>query len=212
MNIFTKVCVCDYWYFVQSRAGLVQHLCLWLWFFNVSVFFYCFFAQPRAGLVQHQPRQRGRLEEWGDHQCNQGSKQSCNFNSTLMSETIVMAITYILSLWDAHEIEHIIVTLSKWSPTRRSWSTGWRSRAGVRRRRCSVIMLSQVCDADQWLSQSSLPRSYSSTFFYCFLSDCVIRSGDAAGLPLCYEDCVALRQQVRFPILDQPYICSETAG
>ena len=48
--------------------------------------------------------------------------------------------------------------------------------------------------------------------FYCFLSDCVIRSGDAAGLPLCYEDCVALRQQVRFLILDQPYICSETAG
>ena len=39
--------------------------------------------QSRAGLVQHQPRQRGRLEEWGDHQCNQGSKQSCNFNSTL---------------------------------------------------------------------------------------------------------------------------------
>ena len=45
---------------------------------------------------------------------------------------------------------------SKWSPTRRSWSTGWRSRAGVRRRRCSVIMLSQVCDEDHWLSQSSL--------------------------------------------------------
>ena len=37
-----------------------------------------------------------------------------------------------------------VVALSKWSPTRRSWSTGWRSRAGVRRRRCSVIMLSQV--------------------------------------------------------------------
>ena len=40
MNIFSKVCVCDcYWYFVQSRAGLVQHLWLWLWFLNVSVFF-----------------------------------------------------------------------------------------------------------------------------------------------------------------------------
>ena len=39
MNILSKVCVCDDWYFVQSRAGLVQHLCLWLWFFNVSVFF-----------------------------------------------------------------------------------------------------------------------------------------------------------------------------
>ena len=25
--------------------------------------------------------------------------------------------------------------------------------------------------------------------------DCVIRAGDAAGLPLCYEDCIALRQQ-----------------
>ena len=24
--------------------------------------------------------------------------------------------------------------------------------------------------------------------------DCVIKSGDAAGLPLCYEDCVALKQ------------------
>ena len=25
--------------------------------------------------------------------------------------------------------------------------------------------------------------------------DCVIRAGDAAGLPLCYEECVAIQQQ-----------------
>ena len=75
MNIFSKVCVCDYWYFVQSRAGLVQH----------------------------QPRQRGRLEEWGDHQCNQGFKQSSNFNSTLRR-------LLWRSLWDANEIEYIMFT------------------------------------------------------------------------------------------------------
>ena len=34
------------------------------------------------------------------------------------------------------------------------------------------------------------------TIIIIIFPDCVIRSGDAAGLPLCYEDCVALRQQV----------------
>ena len=161
--------------------------------------------QSRAGLVQHQPGQRGRLEEWGDHQCNQGFKQSSNFNSTLRR-------LLWQSLWDANEIEYIMFT-----PAQSGHQPGGADQqARGALQGCGGGDALSLCFPRLWCGPLVITIIIMITIFsstlYCFLSDCVIRSGDAAGLPLCYEDCVALRQQVRFLILDQPHICSETAG